>query len=463
MAEQTSLFGVDPALIEQALTAQKQKNAFDQAQLTPLQLPVYMGAMAGQGIGESLRDIGGAMMGKDLRDPRIIKAEKMKAVLKAVRDSGADLTNPSDYYSKIAQELNNQGLYEEAIQVADKSQSTGLEALKKNAEIEKLRAEAIAKLREKESNIQTLQRERENYIKTGRPDLAKESEAQIQKLNTGEYKVITQGSGDNQQEVLYDTVNNRVVKEFTPYSKKPMVQVDLGNKAGVVGLEAWKEVWVPMVKQFNDKNLAAQETYGKLEDIRKLVNSGNLNLGGLGNFKQEMSRYLFSAGLATKEQLSKMEDTDLLKAYTMNFILPKMKMLGGSDSNQELEKIESSFVNNRWTLGTMQRLLDISEKEIKRQLDLNKKLETHLANGGNPLAFNPVSGNIINNKEWFGSGSGPSAEGLKPISIDKPAEPSKPTQPALTPEMRAKIRAANPGRELTDEEIDAAYAKRKGK
>ena len=456
MAEQTSLFGLDPALVEKDLTAQKQKQAMEQAQLTPLQLPVYMGAMAGQGIGEGLRDIGGAMMGKDLRDPRIIKGEKMKAVLQAVRDSGANLKNPSEYYSKIAEELNKQGLYEEAIQVAEKAQSTGLSALKTSAEIEKMRAEAVAKLREKESTIKTLQRERATALSSGRVDNAKELENQINKLNTGEYKVITQGVGDKKQEVLYDTTNNRVVKEFSPYTQKPTVSINMGEKADVVGLKAWSEVWTDQAKKFNDKNFAAQETYGKLEDIKKLVDSGNLNLGGLGNFKQEMSRWMMSAGWATKEQLAKMGDTDLLKAYALNFILPKMKMLGGSDSNQELEKIESSFVNNRWSLDTMKRLLDVSEREIQRQLAMNKKYEDHISNGGNPLAFNFLSGSIMNNPKWFGD-SKATVTGIKPFNPDEKKDSGTRKEPiSITPSMRDRVRAANPGKTLSDEEIDAA-------
>ncbi len=458
MAEQTnqmSMLGADPALVEQLLQAQQEANARQQATLTPLQYPVYMNAQAGMGIGEGLRDIGGAMTGKDLRDPRIIKAEKTQQVLKAVRDRGISIQEPIKYYEAMADEFNKAGMSEEALAVIEKAQSMGLSQLKTGAEIDKIRAEAVAKLREKESSIKTLQREIDAAKLAGRPDQVAELEGQIEKLNRGEYKVVTQGSGDKKQEVLVDHTG-RIIKEFTPYSQKPVVSIDMGQKADVAGVGAWKTVWQKMADRFYDKNYAVEQTMDKLEDIRSLVNSGNLNLGPIGNLKSEIARWMMSSKMATPEQIKSMSDTDLLKAYAMDFILPKMKMLGGSDSNEELRAITSSFVNNQWSLDTMRRLLNIAEREINKQRALNKDFEDWMAKGGNPLAFNFNSGKVIDNPKLFGSFT---ATITKPKSSKESGKETPAPKLNITPELRERVRAANPGKNLTDEQIDAQLQK----
>jgi hypothetical protein len=146
MAQQQGLFaGADPRLMEQAVMAERQKQAFSEAQLSPLDAPAYMTAQAGKGLGQGLTEIGGAMMGKDLRDPRLIKAEKMKEAVTTVRESGISMTgNPTGYYESLAEELYKRDLTDEAVAVLDKASSFGVELDFKKAKTAKLIAELSA-------------------------------------------------------------------------------------------------------------------------------------------------------------------------------------------------------------------------------------------------------------------------------------------------------------------------------
>ena len=218
-----SLFGIDPALVEQALLASQQAQALEQSKMSPTQLPVYQSALAGQQLGQVVKEAGGALGGQDLRDPRLIKAEKIKAVMAKIRDNKADITKPADYYTMMAKEFENAGLTEESLAIIEKASKMGMDSEKHQADIAKLRADAQAKLREKMSTIGVLQQERAQHVNAGRLDLANEIDTQINKLNTGEYKEVTTGvpgSPDLKRTAIYDVKNDSIVRKFDPYNVK---------------------------------------------------------------------------------------------------------------------------------------------------------------------------------------------------------------------------------------------------
>lgn len=257
-----SLFGIDPALVEQALLASQQAQALEQSKMSPTQLPVYQSALAGQQLGQVVKEAGGALGGQDLRDPRLIKAEKIKAVMAKIRDNKADITKPVDYYTMMAKEFENAGLTEESLAIIEKASKMGMDSEKHQADLAKLRAEAQAKLREKMSTIGVLQQERAQHANAGRLDLANEIDTQIDKLNKGEYKEVTEGvpgKPDLKRTVIYDVKNNQVIRTFDPYNVKTSdVRLNAGLKTFDTEIEL-RRAFLVETKDY-DKTLSKVDT-----------------------------------------------------------------------------------------------------------------------------------------------------------------------------------------------------------
>lgn len=65
---------------------------------------------------------------------------------------------------------------------------------------------------------------------------------------------------------------------------------------------------------------------------------------------------------------------DILKSYVINMVLPKMAMLGGSDSNEELAQLRQSIVGDNWSAQTiMESLGNIREADTRDLAQLNQQ------------------------------------------------------------------------------------------
>lgn len=112
-----SLFGVTPALIRQQQEGVEQQRMMQQAQMTPWQQLNMSGREAGRGMGQSL----GKMFGVTPANPAMERAAKLKAAGDRAKAKGFDSTRPEKVYEAMAEELANEGLYDEALQATEQA------------------------------------------------------------------------------------------------------------------------------------------------------------------------------------------------------------------------------------------------------------------------------------------------------------------------------------------------------
>lgn len=194
--EELNLFG---PTVDQVRAAQEQADLsqmYQIAQLNPQQQRVFFGGMGGGMLGRGLADMGQAAGVPFIQeDPEVEKARTMQQVVDDVRKSGADVSDTVGFYRKVAGKLGAAGKTEAALQLSMKATMTEYELNKRKAEIGKLDAEALAKLREKESNIAKWQREFRVAIQDGRTEDAAEIQAAIQKEITPDSEESQEGAG----------------------------------------------------------------------------------------------------------------------------------------------------------------------------------------------------------------------------------------------------------------------------
>jgi hypothetical protein len=97
-------------------------------------------------------------------------------------------------------------------------------------------------------------------------------------------------------------------------------------------------------------------------------------------------------GAGTPESLAQVSDSDLFDSYAINVILPRMAMLGGNDSNEELKKVSQSYANRKMDLAAIRRLVSAADRDIKRVETINQKYDEGLAQGRTPYTFNWADG-----------------------------------------------------------------------
>jgi hypothetical protein len=146
MAEQTLFGSYNPALIQQAIDAERESNLLAQAKLTPQQVTMLGAARSGQQLGSALGGVVGNLFGTTpVQDPRLQQAQLgQQAYQEALDLSGGDASSPAFFkrLSSAAAKLGVTTLAQQAAQQAARIESE--QALR----IQRL-ASAQASLREK--------------------------------------------------------------------------------------------------------------------------------------------------------------------------------------------------------------------------------------------------------------------------------------------------------------------------
>lgn len=476
------LFGPTVEQIQQAQLAQDQAQALQIAQLSPQQALSYHGSVAGSGFGRALNTLGN-QFGITREDPALDDAKVMKQVVDDVRSAGVDVNDPAKFYRQVADKLSSAGKTGQAMMLSMKAGEYEFLKQKRAAEVGKLDAERLKALREKESQIATMQREAEAAIREGRLGDAAQLETQIEKLNSSDKSLIEteEGAGMTTVEgrqvpqvrkVLIDPKTRQPVWQGTPFVKGTGQTVNVNNipPSDDVGLKALQATWERQTNEFNKAFDAANQIRQPIEDMQKLIKDPKIIQGSLPEIRLEIVRAMNTLGFGDVDSLNKQNDSDLFDAYARNVILPKMRMLGGSDSNEELRKVEQSYANRKMDIAAIRRLVNASEKDIKRLDRINKAYDDGLAEGRNPIAFNWGNGSWRNIKglpNMLETPPGvrpvPGGQGATaPVSIPTPeVAPPQPRQ--VTPAMVQRYREVfkdNPAvQRASDEAIKALLGK----
>jgi hypothetical protein len=112
---------------------------------------------------------------------------------------------------------------------------------------------------------------------------------------------------------------------------------------------------------------------GALAQLDQGVNSGIY-----GQVKQTLTKA--SGGLIGSE--AKVQNTEVYKSYIGNVVIPMMKMLGGSDSNEELRKMEAIYAGDMvLEAGSMKQIITNAILGINRDIARTKGQESAVLGG----------------------------------------------------------------------------------
>lgn len=336
-----SLFGFTPQEIQAQRDAELDKRTTAFAQLTPMQQAqagfYRAGSMFGDAISSSL----------GYEDPEMAQARARQGLL-----GGLDIGDPNALRTAAANA---------DPQTANLLISRALELEKGIADVEA--AKALASQRNRET-------------------AAKVSAFGQQLIDAG----LTPGSKE------YQTQMRRYVeKELTPSKSigdqiaeglSPLVGAMAKGQAVKAGEAGGTEVGKAAAKVG-----AGYRSLDAISDALETVESGIYG-GGYGPLAEAASKYTFGV-VGNKERLV---NTEAFRAYIGNVVIPMMQQLGGSDSNEELKKMEAiAGGNTQLEPEAIKRILNSARKAIKKDLARLEK-QQEAVTGGKPLPLGPVQG-----------------------------------------------------------------------
>jgi hypothetical protein len=318
-----SLFGIDPAALQQQRQVLDSNQAFRFAQLDPLQranMAIYQGgASVGRGINQLL---GG--------DEQLNRATKVRELASTV-----DFSDP-DSIEQFAK------------QVSPLSPQAAVEASKRAADLRLTGAKTAKALREQRtptSGLGKLITERDELIASG--------------LTANDPRVVA-----------YDRA---IAAEGE--GKAPKVSLDLG---GLTTLFAKKEA------EAGGKNVADQITKAQdalaanskvsrdIAEVERIL--PNAFTGQFANFSKTASKTLSGLGIPVSEKAS---NTETLNALFTNFVLPAVRQLPGSLAAKELDFLRQSKPEALQEPATIKRLVALLKDDISANRALVKRADEY--------------------------------------------------------------------------------------
>ena len=419
MAQEESMFGPTPLAIQDQLDSQfiKQNSSLDLGN---------MSARAGLALGNGIN----GLLGRE--DPRVRQAKTMEEVKNELRQEGVDPSQPDEFYPALIKKLNSKGLTEQAMSAANAYRAQGLSSAKTASEIGKNNAAAYASMREKLSPLGKLQAEYADAVARGDDKKAKELQDAINLANQGNLEKTVEGVPGKegwQREVLRKR-DGTVVHEGEPYKKPPLV--DQSSKATsdfykTTGIKA-KETWT-----------TAQMGYKQAIPTMKTLESvldGPLVNGAFAEQRTEALRIARLFGLATEEADKLLDNTDILKSLAINIVLPKMKQLGGSDSNEELKQLLAAGPNAKVSPEVMRRLIRSFYEDAKTHATIATSVNKQIKEGMSPeeawsKAYEDVGLDLSSPLASPAPASKPSAQPTQPTQPKPPAKPALKAPPGV--------------------------------
>lgn len=445
MEQQQGMFGPNPLDVQDSLDSQFIKNN------SSLDLG-SMSARAGLALGNGIN----GLLGRE--DPRVAQAKMMQQVKEELRQEGLGSGDPDTFYPALIKKLNSKGLVEQAMQVAQTYESQKLAKSKTQSEITKNNAAAYASMREKLSPIGKLQAEYADAVARGDDKRAKELQDAIGLANQGNLEKTTEGV-PGKEDWVRDVLRSRdgkLVHEGEPYKKNPPVNIDQRATSKfyeTTGIEAKKQ-WDTAQKGF-------QIAIPTMKTLEELLN-GPLITGTLADKRNEALRVARLFGIASKDAEGLIDNNDILQSLAINIVLPKMKQLGGSDSNEELQKLLAAGPNAKISPEAMKRMIKLFYQDARNHAEIASKVRQKIKAGDAP------------EKAWSEALEGVGVDMSSPLAQETPTAPSKPSvapvapKPSVNPQTapqaakdqyRAFAYAKGKAKGMTDAEIEATIKK----
>jgi len=330
-----SLFGIDPAALQQQRAATDTAQAFRFAQLDPLQranMAIYQGSA---GIGRGINQLLGG-------DEQLNKATQVRQLASQFDMTSAD------------------GLRQFAQAVAQVAPDVAQQAIRRSDEI------VTTGLKQAESIATTQAKLREKTLPT----------SGLGKLITEKEALLASGVHANDPRVVaYD---NAIKAEGE--GKAPKVAIDLGGVfdkafAKQEG-EKQAEDWAKAGQAYSDASALARN----VREMESVV--GTAFVGSYGSLQAGVSRAFGGC--------KRLNDTEVFDALSAQLVLPLAKLLPGSLAVKELDQLIKTKPNLKQQEGTIRRLLNTINQDLRASEISYEAGEKYRAqNNGKISGFNP--------------------------------------------------------------------------
>jgi len=247
MAEQTLFGSYNPALIQQAIDAERESNLLAQAKLTPQQITLLGAARSGQQLGSALGGVVGNLFGTTpVQDPRLQQAQLgQQAYQEALDLSGGDASSPAFFkrLSSSAAKLGVTTLAQQAAQQAAKLESEQALGVQRIASAQASLAQA-AKERAPEAPLTIADRTRLNELvqKFGPTEGARKfreerDAAERSKAGAGASKIEVMGQGNVLDIDKEDAKGYRLSRESASKALPVLTKMQslLDSPQGIIG------------------------------------------------------------------------------------------------------------------------------------------------------------------------------------------------------------------------------------
>ena len=353
----------------------KQQQLFQQQlgqSTTPQAFLATVGSNMGNMLGQGVQKIAG------VKDPREEKAIKKREALEKVKASGVDMKDQVAFLSAVAQEFQNVGLTAEALQASEAAQSAKVKSyqMKGFEDDEKSKKAAATK---KKALIEALVKRDPNLPKAFAEVIAGDAKALMDLLNP---KVKTTFKNVAGRVGMYNSETGDLIKDIGAAGNS-----DVKVLAGSIGAlaQSMGEDQAQKAAQAGGQGVGEQiaqvnagvKSLSYLTDALGIVDDG-IYAGGYGPMQEAAAKY--SKGvLGSKERLA---NTEEFRAYIGNVVIPMMSQLGGSDSNEELKKMEK-IVAGDTTLeeSAIRNIIKSAQKAVQNDLEFLEKQQKAILEG----------------------------------------------------------------------------------
>lgn len=375
-----SLFGFTPQDIQAQRQAELDKRATAFAQLDPMQQ-----AQAGfYRAGSMFGDVAASALGYE--DPQVAQARARQGLL-----GGLDMNDPE---SLLQAAKSIQATDPEAalalVNQANTLQGTQSDINKKKYDMEQAQVAYQNRFRALKAQFPDMTDEVAVGLASDEAAFRKAFEERQAKVSAFGQQLIDAGLTPGSPE--YQAQMRRYVeKELTPSKSigdqlaaglSPLVGAIAKGQAVKAGEAGGTEVGKAAAKVG-----AGYRSLDAISDALETVESGIYG-GGYGPLAEAASKYTFGV-VGNKERLV---NTEAFRAYIGNVVIPMMQQLGGSDSNEELKKMEAiAGGNTQLEPEAIKRILNSARKAIKKDLARLEK-QQEAVTGGKPLPLGPVQG-----------------------------------------------------------------------
>jgi len=373
-----SLFGMTPQAIQAQRAAELEKQALQFARLSPME-------SARQGLFYGVNQLGSAV-GQALgyEDPEVAQARARQGML-----SGVDMNNPESLLS-VARQAQQAGDFQTAQALV--AQANEVQA--KQATVNKTQADLLNQQQGFQMRYEAIKSRFPNIPEAEARAVAN-SEAsfnsvfkdQQAKLSSFAQQLVDEGlqPGTPAFQRRMSDFNQRQV------SKKSLEETLGAGLTGLASALAGKQAEAAgskggaVVGEAAAKIESGFKSAEYLRNAKQMLDKG-IFAGAYGPLGEQVSRFTMGA-IGDKGRL---QNTQEFRAYIGNTVMPMMAMLGGSDSNEELKKMEAILAaNTSMEPKAMKNILDNALAAVERDIKRIQK-QQEAVQRGEPLPTGPM-------------------------------------------------------------------------